>query len=308
MPWHKSLYFGEAIPFVLFRLSVIPLISFLIAALPACQRDVTGNAPPDTTTTKTGFDSIPLVLPVQPMIQEASGIADSKVNAGYLWVEEDSGNPNQLYLLKHDATARKKVYLAGITNRDWEDMTLSGSDIYVGEIGDNNVVYSDYAFYKFPEPAMATDTVRNIETIRFKYPDGSHDAEAFFVEPSTKNIYVITKRDSVSKIYKLAAPLSTSSMNTATLVGQLPYNGVTSAALSADEKEIIVKTYLALYYYPVNAGEKKEEALQKSYTKLPYVLEPQGEAVCFAAANSGYYTLSEQGLAASQQLYFYKRK
>ena len=242
------------------------------------------------------------------MIEEASGIADSKVNPGHLWVEEDSGNPNELHLLKHDGTTQKKIYLAGITNRDWEDMTLSGTDIYVGEIGDNNAVYPDYAFYKFPEPAMGVDTVRNIETIRFKYPDGSHDAEAFFVEPSTKNIYIITKRDSASRIYKLSAPLSISAMNTAELVGQLPYNGVVSAALSADEKEIIIKTYLALYYYAVTIGEKKEAALQRSYTKLPYVLEPQGEAVCFSAAGDGYYTLSEKGFASAQQLYFYKRK
>ncbi len=242
------------------------------------------------------------------MIQEASGIADSKANAGYLWVEEDSGNPNQLYLLKHDGTIQRKVYLAGITNRDWEDMALCNGDIYVGEIGDNNAVYPDYAFYKFPEPAAPVDTVRNIETIRFKYPDGSHDAEGFFVEPSTKNIYIITKRDSASRIYKLTAPLFTSAINIAELVGQLPYNGVVSAALSADEKEIIVKTYLALYYYTVTTGEKKETALQKSFTKLPYILEPQGEAVCFSAANDGYYTLSEKGFSSSQQLYFYKRK
>lgn len=255
-----------------------------------------------------GFDSIPTTVPVQPLIEETSGLADSKANAGYLWVEEDSGNPNQLYLLKHDGKVQKKVYLAGITNRDWEDVALAGTDLYVGEIGDNNAAYSDYAFYKFAEPTAAVDTVRNIETIRFRYPDGPHDAEAFFVEPSTGNIYIITKRDSLSLIYKLAAPLSTSAMNVAERVGQLPYNGVVSAALSSDEKELIVKTYLALYYYTVGTGEKKEAALQKSYAKLPYVLEPQGEAVCFSAANNGYFTLSEKGFAAAVQLYFYKRR
>lgn len=276
--------------------------------LPFCQREVPGSTADETPVVQSGFDSIPAAVPVQPMIAEASGIADGKAAAGYLWVEEDSGNPAQLYLLKHDGTVQKKVYLSGITNRDWEDMVVSGSDIYIGEIGDNNAAYPDYAFYKFPEPALSVDTVRSIETIRFKYPDGAHDAEAFFVEPSTKNIYIITKRDSASRIYKLTSPLSTSAINTAALVGQLPYNGVVSAALSADEKEIIVKTYLALYHYTVTAGEKKEQALQKNYTPLPYTVEPQGEAVCFSAANDGYYTLSEKGFASTVQLYFYKRR
>lgn len=293
---------------MLTRFATILLIAFSVTALACCQREINSETPVITIPGKTGFDSISTVVAVQPIIEEASGIADSKTNPGYLWVQEDSGNPTQLYLLKHNGTTQKKIYLSGISNRDWEDMALCGGDIYVGEIGDNNASYPDYAFYKFPEPTIAADTVRNVETVRFKYPDGSHDAEAFFVEPSTKNIYVITKRDSASLIYKLTAPLSTSSINTAELVGRLPYNGVVSAALSADEKEIIVKTYLALYYYTVAAGEKKEAALQKNYTKLPYTLEPQGEAVCFSAAGDGYFTLSEKGFAITQQLYFYKRK
>lgn len=274
----------------------------LTNALCCCQKE-----PNQSVVTKPLFDSIPAVVPVQPIINEASGIADSKAAAGFLWVEEDSGNPTQLYLLGHDGKVKKAVFLKGITNRDWEDMTLCGNDIYVGEIGDNNAAYPDYAFYKFPEPSMNVDTVQSIETIRFRYPDGSHDAEAFFVEPSTKNIYIITKRDNPSRIYKLTAPLSTSSMNAAEFVGLLPYNGVVSAALSADEKEIIVKTYPGLYYYSVAAGEKKEAALQKSYINLPYTFEPQGEAVCFSAANNGYFTLSELGFGSTQKLYFYKR-
>lgn len=288
--------------FFVFYILLFLSVLLSVVAFCSCQKE-----PQQPTAAKPLFDSIPTALNVQPMIGEASGIADSKANPGFLWVEEDSGNPNQLYLLGHDGKVKKTVYLKGTTNRDWEDMTLSGNDLYVGEIGDNNAVYPDYAFYKFPEPSINVDTVQSIETIRFQYPDGSHDAEAFFVEPSTKNIYIITKRDNPSRIYKLTQPLSSTAMNTAQLVGQLPYNGVVSAALSADEKEIIVKTYLSLFYYTVAAGEKKEAALQKPYASLPYTIEPQGEAVCFSASNNGYYTLSEIGFSNAQKLYFYKR-
>lgn len=253
------------------------------------------------------FDSIPSSVVLQPQILEASGIADSKLNPGFLWVQEDSGNPTQVYLLKHNGSVQKTVFIKGVTNRDWEDISLAGSDVYLGEIGDNNAAYAEYAFYKFPEPSAATDTVQTAETIRFRYPDGSHDAEAFFVEPSSKAIYVITKRDNPSRIYKLTPPFSATAVNLAEAVGQLPYSGVVSAALSADEKEIIIKTYLALYYYTVATGEKKELALQKAGTTIPYVLEPQGEAVCFSATNNGYFTLSEKGFGNSVSLYFYKR-
>lgn len=279
-------------------------LSVAVAATNSCQREV--PQPVETPAVKPPFDSIPKMVAVQPMIAEASGIADSKVNAGYLWVEEDSGNPTQLYLLKHDGTVQKKIFVSGVANRDWEDVVLSAGNLYIGEIGDNNAAYTDYAFYKFPEPSLSADTAKNVETIRFRYPDGAHDAEGFLVEPSTGGIYIITKRDAASKIYKLSPPFA-AGINIAEAVGQLPYNGVVSAALSPDGKEVIIKTYTALYHYPISTGEKIEAALQKTYTQLPYQLEPQGEAVCFAADNSGYYTLSEKGFGALVQLYFYKR-
>ncbi len=187
------------------------------------------------------FDSVPAGKTLHPIVNEISGIADSKVNPGYLWGQEDSGNPPQLYLISHDGTVSKKIYIKGVTNRDWEDMALSGGDIYIAETGDNGQVYADYSFYKFPEPLATTDTVKNAEHIRFKYADGSHDAEAFLIDPVSKDIYIITKRDNPSKVFKLTYPYSLTSMNTATEVATLPYSGVVSASISADGKEIISK-------------------------------------------------------------------
>jgi len=254
------------------------------------------------------FDSIPISKTINPIINEISGIADSKVNEGYLWGQEDSGNPPQLHLINHNGTVAKKIYIKGVVNRDWEDMSLSGNYIFIAETGDNSLAYSEYSFYKFPEPLSTIDTVKNVDNIRFKYADGPHDAEAFLVDPVSKDIYIITKRDNPSKIFKLAYPYSLTSVNTATEVGTLPYTGVVSAAISADGKEIIVKMYPAVFYYKRANGETIEQALQKTYTTLPYKMEAQGEAVSFATDNSGFYTLSEKGFGGSVSLYFYKRK
>ena len=253
-------------------------------------------------------------MPMTNFIKEASGIADSKMNPGYLWVEEDSGNPPQLYLLPHNAGAAKKIYLKGATNTDWEDIALAnGPDaakkyLYVGEIGDNDAVHPYSAFYRLEEPLAGQDTVSKFDFIKFTYADGPRDAEAFLVDDSTKDIFIITKRDAQSRIYKLVYPYSLTAMNTASFIGSLSYNGVTSAAISPGGKGIIIKTYPALYYYPRNAGESIGQSLQKSYSILPYQLEPQGEAVGFAADNSGFYTLSEMGAGSAQSLYFYRKK
>ncbi len=60
-----------------------------------------------------------------PGLLEVSGIADSKTNPGYLWVQEDSGNPPNIELLQHDGTWLKTIHLANVVNRDWEDIVLS---------------------------------------------------------------------------------------------------------------------------------------------------------------------------------------
>lgn len=275
----------------------------LLVGLPSC--DKYKELPLSKTAV---FKSNPEEKLVKPIIQEASGMADSKLNAGNLWVHEDSGKPTQLYALVHDGKVVKKIFLKGLVNRDWEDMALAGTDLFIGDIGDNNQVYPEYAFYQFPEPTLTTDTVKNSQMIRFRYPDGSHDAEAFLVDPQTKDILIITKQDDPSRIYRLAYPFNYAGINAVTLVGKLKYSGIVSAALSPDGAEILLKTYTSLYYYARTGNESMADALQKDFTNIPYVLEPQGEAITFAADNSGFYTLSEKGLAKTVNLNFYKRK
>lgn len=253
------------------------------------------------------FDTVAIVKPVIPLIKEASGIADSKINDGYLWVQEDSGNPPALYLLGQDGKVSKKIDIKNATNRDWEDMTIAGDEIYIADIGDNNQAYKDYSIYHFTEPPASVDIIKNAATISFRYPDGSHDAEAFLVDTQSKDIFIITKRDKSSQIYKISYPYQ-GTINLANLVGSLPYTGVVSAALSADGNEILIKTYLGINYYKRKTGESIVQALQSKSTNIAYTIEPQGEAICFSKTDSGFYTLSEKGFSKSVNLYFYRRK
>ncbi|MGB3008458.1 MAG: hypothetical protein WBC06_18220 [Chitinophagaceae bacterium] len=274
----------------------------MAGCLIACQKEITALPVNEILP----FDSIPVVKLINPIIEEGSGIADSKANPGYLWVQEDSGNPAELFLLSYNGVTLKKIYIKNSSNRDWEDIALSGSDLYIADIGDNQQVYTEYTIYRVPEPISTLDTANSLEAIKFKYPDGSHDAEAFLIDPSTKDIYIITKRDVPAGIYKLSYPYS--SMNTVILVTTLPFFGITGAALSFNGKEIIIRTYLNLYLFSRTTGQSIEKALQSKYIILPYISEPQGEAVTFANDNSGFFTLSEKGVAPGVNLYFYKRR
>jgi hypothetical protein len=248
-----------------------------------------------------GPDAFPVAAGV---VDEASGIADSRANPGTIWTQQDSGNPPELILLNHQGQLVRKIPVKGFGNRDWEDMALArgpvaGQDyIYLAETGDNDAVYADYAIYRFPEPSATADSISQVDRIRFIYPDGPHDAEAILVEPETLDIYLITKREVRSRIYKLTYPYSTSSVNMAVAAGSLPYNYVVSAAIQPDGKGIAVKDYLNIYYYPRNTGETLSAVLSKAYTKLPYILEPQGEAIGFSIDGNYYFTLSEKTSSA----------
>lgn len=269
----------------------------------ACSKSDSQTEP-----TPTGFAKKPEIISLKEgMINETSGIADSKLNTGYLWAQQDSGNPPLIYLLKHDGTITDSILIENATNRDWEDIVLSGDQLFIGDIGDNNATYPDYVFYRFNEPSLGTERVSGPDKIEFKYPDGSHDAEAFLVDPNTKDIYIITKRDTKSKVYKLAYPQSISSMNEAVFIADLGFNGAVSATISPDGKEIIVKTYLALYYYTKNATDDISVALAKAPATLDYQVEAQGEAISFGLDNKGFYTLSEKALNMTPSLNYYKR-
>lgn len=93
------------------------------------------------------FDSVPVVQNMATIIPEASGIAASKLNPGNIWVEQDSGNPNEILLLSSDGTVKSSVLLKNAVNRDWEEIVISGDSLYVADIGDNAEANPDYVIY-----------------------------------------------------------------------------------------------------------------------------------------------------------------
>jgi hypothetical protein len=286
----------------------VQILCLLVSCIACHKKDAAENTVP--------FSSTPVAKRIDPgFIDEASGIADSKANAGYLWVEQDGGNSNDITLLSQAGVIFKKINIKSAVNRDWEDLALSSGPVaginylYIADIGDNNKVYTQYSIYSFAEPLASTDTVTVYDEIRFQYPDGPHDAEAMIVNPASKDIYIITKQDAVSRIYKLGYPQNTAGINTAVYTGSLQFTGVTGAAISMTGDELLVKTYTGIYYWKKTGSETVEQTLQKDPIMLGYQQEPQGEALCFKNDNTGFYTLSERpSIVSAVNLNFYERK
>lgn len=263
------------------------------------------------------FTSSPTAMPIEKgLVDEASGIADARSMAGNVWVHEDSDNPSMLYLFSHGGILQAKFSLP-FPNRDFEDISIGvgpveGKNyIYLADIGDNLAQYNESYIYRFEEPKSLTESVASFEKITFKYSDGKYDAEALLLDPATKDIYIITKqKEGSGRIYKLSYPQVTNAINIAAFQGTLPITYITSASMSSDGKEILVRNYTTIYYWLRKTDETIVSALTRTQDKLPpYTFEAQGEGICFDRNNAGYYTISERPSQALQTyLYYYAKK
>lgn len=253
---------------------------------------------------------------------EASGLAWSRSNPGFLWAHQDKGNDNRLFLLDSKSGEIVAAYrIQGIDNRDWEDIEIAPGPLddrnylYIGDTGDNNAAYGSYTIYRFEEPQLQEshrgkliDLEIEVDQINYRYPEGNHDVEALMVDPLTRDIYLVTKRDARAVLYVVPYPQVLDKEFTVLKGGEFSFLAVTAATVSEDGREILIKTYDQIFYWQRQHNEPLVETLGRAPLEAPYSSEEaQGEAVCFDN-KGGYYTLSEFRDNARPVLYYYSRQ
>jgi len=247
-------------------------------------------------------------------VREASGIASSIPLKGCYWTHNDSGNKPEVYLLNSKADLISTFKLTDTGNRDWEDIAegigpeKGKSYVYVGDIGDNSGVRKHIRIYRFPEPEKlpAEHVAVTPDVLTLKFPNGPRDAESLMIDPISKQIYIISKREREVSLYK-TNQLFFNNGDKATLekLVKLPYTWVTSGDISKDGHHIVIKTLTTIYYWHRNSNESVEQAMAKPAKELPYVIEKQGEGVTITPNNDGYVTISE---GKNAPVYFYQWK
>jgi hypothetical protein len=250
-------------------------------------------------------------------MDEVSGIAASVNNKGLLWAHNDSGNEPEIFLVDEKLSIKLTCKLDRAKNRDWEDIAVgpgpqAGENyVYVADIGDNNSNRSLKYIYRFIEPRTGEEareiTIHEFDTIVFQLEDGKKDTEAIIVDPKTKDLYIISKREKPVYLYQLKYPYSPGDTLTAKKITSLPFTQIVSAAISSDGGEILLKNYDNIYYWNTK-GKPLAEVLTKKPQVLKYIPEPQGEAITFKRDGTGFFTLSEKILSEKVYLYFYGRQ
>ncbi len=247
-------------------------------------------------------------------IDEASGLITGRTNPDLLYSHNDSGGKASICLLNTKGEKKGEWLLNNAQNRDWEEIGISTENkknyIFIGEIGDNQAKYSQCCFYKFEEPLYNPKkpelSIKNIQKINFRYENGPRDAEAFFIDPVSYDIIIISKREPEAGVYKISYPYLTDSVNIAHKITQLPSTWITSTDISKDGTKILVKNYTNIWLYNRIAKEDLKDTFGRKPLELDYKIEPQGEAVCWDKDSKGYFTLSEKAENQNQKLYYYQ--
>ncbi len=141
-------------------------------------------------------------------------------------------------------------------------------------------------------------------TITLQYPDGPRDAETLFVDPATADLYIVSKRETPSRLYRAAYPQSTSQTIVMEYRASLPWGWATGGDISPNGGEILVRGYNNASLWRRPPGTDLWDAFAQTAFDVPLATEPQGEAIGFHGLGRGYYTVSE---GSSQPIYYYER-
>jgi hypothetical protein len=260
-------------------------------------------------------------LPGQPVgrvqsdaLRELSGIAASRRNPGVLYVHNDSGDGPRIYAITEKAQLLGVYTIKGVSERDWEDIAVGpGPDpnqscLYIGDIGDNGGKRPEIVVYRVPEPEVNAAApfgqmaLGPADAIRLVYPDGPRDAETLLVDPLTRDLYIISKRDLLPRVYRAPYPQSSpagpGSRATAPIklehVALLPLGMFpTGGDVSPDGRRVIVRGMFSATLWERPAGTPLWRAFSDKPKAIPIASEPQGEAICFECKGRGYFTISE---------------
>jgi hypothetical protein len=194
-----------------------------------------------------------------PLVEEASGLAVSSKTPGVIWTHNDDNDDPFLFAVHTNGTLLARFYHNSTLN-DVEDMAVDPgpsngvSYLYLGDIGGKfsaNEVRNSVKILCIPEPAVNLswasaphffDVFANVQSFTLVYPDGSFDAETLMLDPVTADLFVGTKQNNITRIYR--ANLNTATNNQTLLmthVATASFDDASGGAISANGGRIILR-------------------------------------------------------------------
>lgn len=86
------------------------------------------------------------------------------------WVLGDGGNPAKLFKIDTSSgSIQDSTSFENAENIDWEELAYNGTEIFIGDFGNNNGTRKDLKIYRFPSNQLGKSNV-HCDTLSFDYP------------------------------------------------------------------------------------------------------------------------------------------
>ena len=200
--------------------------------------------------------------------------------------------------------------LAGASAVDWEDIAVGPgpvagkSYLYVGDIGDNAKARTAIQVYRVREPTVVLtpvapppQTLTGVAKLTFVYPDGPHNAEALLVDPSSGELFIVTKEPlGTAQVFRTPANLTVGSTTTLASVATVSLGiggAVTGADVTPAGDVVGLRTYFSVVLFPRLAGSPLAQAFTQPSCQGATRASHRGRPSGSRADGRGYITASE---------------
>ncbi|WP_434939248.1 hypothetical protein ACRWQN_18215 [Shewanella sp. HL-SH8] len=269
-----------------------------------------------------------------PLIDEASGLAVSRLNEQILWTHNDSGDTARLFAIDTRGNHLVTLNVNGVKNTDWEDIASfvyqGQAYLLIADIGDNSQQRTQYQLHLIKEPDLSqlngqkTLSVKPLWSMTFTYEDGARDSESVAVDVAKQKILLLTKRDKQPILYGLPlispisglgqssnqsiqtfnkqakrlgdiAPLPTAVLDYASIYTWIGFAGKPTAMdISADGLSAVVLTYTHAFYFSQSQPGDWLTLLSSAPKQINLPSITQAEAVGFSQDGHSIYITSER--------------
>ena len=241
-------------------------------------------------------------------IAESSGLACSRRADGIFWTHNDSGDIPRVYAFDADGSDRGTFVLTGAQARDWEDMASFVLNdrpcLLVADIGDNTSTESIYTLYVIEEPELADGAppqdveVPILQTVFFRYADGSHDGESIAFDSREKSVFLATKdMRKGCGVYAVPWPKRSNTKDkpiVARRVATTQFPMATAMDMSPDGCRAVIATYGLAFEFVRLTSQSWSQALAQSGRPVILPFRRQGESICYGADGKTLYLTSEK--------------
>jgi len=235
----------------------------------------------------TGCEPVGGAVRLPEALRESSGVAFSRVRDSVLFSHNDGGHEATIYALDLHGTLLAELPLAGVRNRDWEDIATgecgAGACIYLADIGDNAVGRDQIVLYRIPDTGVLDGKPVQAEAFPMVLPDGPRDMESLFVLPGEEVYFVSKGRSHAVSLYRYPPPLRPDEVVTLEWVqdftdGRLSIpRQITGADASFDGSVVAIRSYAALTFFQWEGNNLVP--LEGGGVELRTLNEVQGEGV-----------------------------